>query len=245
MVKLLLVLVAASAAFGESRPAFEVASVKRVTTGPNPGDIPHNMDTSPGHFAMYNVPLRYAIEWAYDLKDFEISGPEWTKQEERYDIVAKADGPVSMDQIRLMLQALITDRFQMKSHKEKKDLSCYVLARGKGAAKLKEAAAGGQPTITGSPTATSFHNQPVSRFTFMLTRRLDRPVLDETQLKGAYDFTIDLSGLGFGGNLPPADSTGPSIFSAVQSDLGLKLEARKQAIDMLVIDSVQKLPADN
>jgi uncharacterized protein (TIGR03435 family) len=79
----------------------------------------------------------------------------------------------------------------------------------------------------------------------MLTRRLDRPVLDLTGLKGTYDFTIDLSGLGFGGNPPPAESTGPSVFAAVQNDLGLKLEARKQSIDILVIDSAQKIPLQN
>jgi uncharacterized protein (TIGR03435 family) len=144
-----------------------------------------------------------------------------------------------------MVQALIGDRFQMKSHTEKKEISCYVLVPGKGAAKLKEAAPDGQPTISGSPTGTTFHNQPVSRFTFMLTRRLDRPVLDLTGLKGIYDFTIDLSGVGFGGNPPPAESTGPSAFTAVQNDLGLKLEGRKQPIDILVIDSVQKVPVQN
>jgi len=240
-----LMAVSVSTILGQSGPVFEVASVKRVTSGPNPGDIPRNMDSNPGHFAMHNVPLRYAIEWAYNLKDFEISGPEWIKGEERYDIVAKAEQPVSADKIRAMVQALIIDRFQMKSHTEKKEVSCYVLIPGKGAAKLKEASEGGQPTINGTPTATTFHNQPVSRFTFMLTRRLDRPVLDLTGLKGTYDFTIDLSGLGFGGNLPPAESTGPSVFTAVQDDLGLKLEARKQILDILVIDSVQKVPLQN
>jgi uncharacterized protein (TIGR03435 family) len=241
----ILMAVSVSTVFGQSGPVFEVASVKRVTSGPNPGDIPRNMDSNPGHFAMYNVPLRYVIEWAYNLKDFEISGPEWIKAEERYDIVAKAEEAVSADKIRAMVQALIRDRFQMKSHTEKKEISCYLLMPGKGAAKLKEAAADGQPTISGGPTATTFHNQPVSRFTFMLTRRLDRPVLDQTGLKGTYDFTIDLSGLGFGGNPPPAASTGPSVFTAVQNDLGLKLEARKQSIDILVIDSVQKIPLQN
>ena len=79
----------------------------------------------------------------------------------------------------------------------------------------------------------------------MLARRLDRPVLDLTGLKGTYDFTIDLSGVGFRGNPPPAESTGPSAFTAVQNDLGLKLEGRKQPIDILIIDSVQKVPVQN
>ena len=245
--KLLVTVMAAyvCVALGQSGPVFEVASVKRVTSGPNPGDIPRNMDNSPGHFAMYNVPLRYVISWAYNLKDYEIVGPEWIKGEERYDLVAKAAGPVPADQIPLMVRALIVDRFQMKSHTERKELSCYVLVPGKGAAKLKEAPPDGQPAISSSPAGVTFHNQPVSRFTFMLTRRLDRPVLDLTGLKGIYDFTIDLSGVGFGGNPPPEGSTGPSVFTAVQNDLGLKLEGRKQPIDILIIDSVQKIPVQN
>ena len=81
------------------------------------------MDNSPGHFAMHNVPMRYALEWAYDLKDYEISGPDWIKSDDRYDIVAKAAGPVSEEQTRQMLQTLLTERFQMKLHRETKNLS--------------------------------------------------------------------------------------------------------------------------
>src|SRR3954452_13602146 len=110
---------------------FEVAVVKRVHDGPPPGDIPKNLDPSPGHFAMRNVPLRHAVLWAYDLKDFQISGPDWIKGDERYDIVAKASKPVSDSQVRLMLQALLADRFQLQLHREPKELSVYVLARGK------------------------------------------------------------------------------------------------------------------
>jgi uncharacterized protein (TIGR03435 family) len=237
--------VAATTAFAQPGPTFEVASVKRANGGPGPGDIPRNMDANPGHFAMYNVPLRFALEWAYNLKDYEISGPDWIKGDERYDIVAKASSPVPADKIRLMVQALLTERFHMKSHMETRELSCYVLLPGKGPAKLKEADPNGQPSLGGSANGVAFHNQPVSRFTFMLTRRMDRPVLDQTNLKGVYDFTVDTSGLGFGGNPPPADSNGPSIFTAVQEDLGLKLEARKQPIDVLVIDSVEKIPVGN
>ena len=242
-----LVVFTSSAVLGQPSAAparFEVASVKRAAGGGPVGDIPRNMDSSPGHFAMRHVPLRYALEWAYNLQDYEISGPVWIKADERYDIIATAPG-ASQDQMRLMLQTLLTERFQMKLHNEKKELSVYVLLPGKGPAKVKEAAADGQPSLGGGPGGTSFHNQPISRFTFMLTRRLDRPVLDMTGLKGTYDFTVDLSGLGFGGNPPPVESTGPSIFTAVQNDLGLKLEARKQPIDVLVIDSANKIPTEN
>lgn len=183
------------------------------------------MDNSPGHFAMHNVPMRYALEWAYDLKDYEISGPDWIKSDDRYDIVAKAAGPVSEEQTRQMLQTLLTERFQMKLHRETKNLSVYVLVPGKGAAKVKEAAGDG-PSITSGPDGATFHKFPISRLTFLLTRRLDRPVLDLTGLTGTYDYTIDLSGLNNAVIKEGEETTGPSIFTAVQRDLGLKLESR-------------------
>jgi uncharacterized protein (TIGR03435 family) len=242
----ILSLAISSVAFGQTStaPRFEVASLKRAEGGAPPGDIPRNMDPAPGHFTMRNVPLRYCLEWAYDLKDYEISGPDWIKADERYDITAKAAGPVPESQIRLMLQSLLTERFQMKSHRETKDLSVYVLLPGKGEPKVKEVADDTQPMISGSPAGAFFHKQPISRFTFMLTRRMDRPVLDKTGLPGVYDYTVDLSGLGFAGR-DPEDPNGPSIFTTVQRDLGLRLESRKEPIPILVIDSVSKVPTEN
>jgi uncharacterized protein (TIGR03435 family) len=235
-------------AFGQSpAPKFEVASVKRVNGGGPPGDIPRNMDTSPGHFAMRNVPLRMAILWAYDLKDYEITGPDWIKVDERYDIIASAGGPASEEQMRAMLQTLLVERFRMKVHRETKEMPVYVLLPGKGEAKVKDAKPDDTPALGGNATGAFFHNQPISRFTFMLTRRMDRPVLDQTGLKGRYDFTIDLSGLGFNGREASreAGEAGPSIFTTVQRDLGLRLEARKEPVAILVIDEVSKDPTEN
>jgi uncharacterized protein (TIGR03435 family) len=247
MKNLILALIVATSCLLAQKPAsvqFEVASVKRSHDGPPPGDIPKNLDTSPGHFTMRNVPLRHAILWAYDLKDYQVSGPEWIRVDERYDIVAKAAGPVPESQVRLMLQALLTERFQMKVHREAKEFSVYVLTTGKGASKLKAAANDDPPTISSTAAGVTFHNQPVSRFTFLLTRRMDRPVLDATGLTGPYDFTVDLSGLGFAGR-PPEDASAPSVFTTVQRDLNLKLETRKELIDVLVIDAANKAPIEN
>ena len=240
MKRCLVLLLFVCAAFAQTAQ-FEVASVKRAEGGGPPGDIPRNMDQSPGHFAMRNVPLRYAIEWAFDLKDYEIVGPEWIKVEDRYDIIAKAPGPATDDQMRPMLQTLLLDRFQMKVHREMRDLNCYVLSPGKGAAKVKPASADEQPHIAGGPNGASFTNFPISRLTFLLSRRLDRPVLDKTGLKGNFDYTIDISGLPG----PQTDPSSPSIFSTVTRDMGLKLEGRKEPISMLVIDSVSKNPTAN
>ncbi len=142
-------------------PRFEVASVKRVELQGGPGDIPRNMDSSPGHFAMRNVPLRFALEWAYDLKDYQISGPDWIKSDERYDLFATAPSPASDAQMKLMLQALLNERFQMKVHRETRELSVYALVPGKGAAKVKRIASDDAPGLSGGQTAAVlFHNQP-------------------------------------------------------------------------------------
>jgi len=223
---------------------FDVASVKKLnTTGP-PGDIPRNADPAPGRFHMTNVPMRMLLEWAYDLKDYEISGPDWIKIDERYEVIAKAAGPAPESDVRQMLQALLLDRFQIKVHRERKDLPVYVLLPGKGEPKVKEAAAGVEPSGRGDGSNVVFTAQPISRFTFMLSRRMDRPVLDMTGLKGRYDFTVDTSGLGFNGREPEVPG-GTSIFTAVQRDLNLKLEARKEPIQILVIDSINKMPTEN
>ena len=242
-----LILAVACTLSGQSAAAplkFEVASVKRSQGGGPPGDIPRNMDTSPGHFAMANAPLRHFLIWAYDLKDFEISGPEWIKSEERYDIIAKAAGPVPENEIRQMLQTLLTERFQLKLRRETKEFSVYVLIPGKGEPKVKPSTDESPTSINGGRPMVEFHKQPISRFTFMLTRRLDRPVLDQTGLKGLYDFSIDLSGLGFNGK-EAEDPNAPSVFTTVQRDLNLKLETRKEPISILVVDYANKVPIEN
>ncbi len=226
---------------------FEVASVKKAESGGPPGDIPRNMDTSPGHFAMRNVPMRYMMEWAYSLHDYELVGPDWIKGEERYDIFAKAPGPATDEEMRPMLQALLLERFQMKVHRETRQMAAYLLLPGKGAAKVTESAADSQPgLVPNKQGGVTFRHFPISRLTFLLTRRMDHPVLDQTGLTGTYDYTLDLSGLSEFSGPPNPDPNGMSIFAAIQQDLGLKLELRKQQpIDLLVIDTANKVPTAN
>ena len=226
-------------------PKFDVATVKRATGGGPPGDVARNMDSSPGSFAMRNVPLRMALEFAYDLKSFQIIGPDWIQNEERYDIIAKAPGPAPNDQMRQMLQALLTERFQMKVHREKRELPVYVLLRGKGELKLKPGNPNSPPTQVGSPKEIVFKNQPIARLAGMLTARMDRPVLDMTGITGVFDYTVETGGLGFSGQPPEDPTAGPSIFTAVQDNLGLRLESQRAPVEVIVIDQVQRTPTPN
>ena len=240
----------AGTVFGQQPAArFEVASVKKAEGGGPPGDIPRNMDTSPGHFAMRNVPLRYMLEWAYSLQDYEIAGPDWIKGDERYDVNAHASGPASDEDMRVMLQALLLERFQMKVHRETREMEAYVLMPGKGAARVKDSAADSEPRLVppkNKEEGILFQHFALSRLTFLLTRRMDHPVLDQTGLKGIYDYRVDISGLSEFSGPPNPDPNGISIFSAIDRDLGLKLEARKrQPIAIFVIDAVSKVPTAN
>jgi uncharacterized protein (TIGR03435 family) len=236
------------AAFSQPSVArFEVASVKKAASDASPGDIPRNIATSPGNFAMRNVPLRFCLEWAYDLKDFEIVGPDWIKSDERYDIFAKSPGPATDDQMKPMLQTLLLERFRMAVHRETRAMEAYVLLPGKGQAKVKEPADTGDPGLQRAPDGrTLFHKFGMSRLTFLLTRRMDHPVLDLTGLTGVYDYTVNLAGLAEFSGPPNVDPNVPSIFAAIQEDLGLKLEPRKQQpIQMFVIDAANKTPIEN
>src|SRR5262249_35484741 len=197
---------------------------------------PRNFDTSPGRFRMEDVPLKYILEWAYDLKDYEVDGPRWIVADDRFDIVAKATGPATDDEMRPMLQNLLMDRIELKVHRETRNLPEYVLLPGKGPAKIKEAGSDEKHSLGAEGNQTVLPKFPMSRLHFLLTRRMVCPTLDLSGLKGIYDYSLDLNGLGFNGN-PPADANaGPSVFTAIQNDMNLKLEARRHPIEVLVVD---------
>src|ERR1051326_7414205 len=154
------VLTALLATGAVQKPAFEVATVKRNPTLGPVVDIPRNQDTSPGRFRMTDVPLRYMLEWAYDLKDYEVTGPTWIVADDRFDVVAKAETAATDDERRPMLQTLLSERSPVE-----------------GPGVVKPAPAREKQAIGLEDGRTPFHTFPISRFTFMLTRRLDQPTL--------------------------------------------------------------------
>src|SRR5258705_203012 len=144
---------------GAAPAAFDAASVRiRVAGGT---EAPRNgpwIQTSPGGVTMRNAKLLWSLAWAYDKKDWLISGPDWIGSE-RYDIVAKTAGPVPIAQLRLMLQALLADRFKLALHDETKELPVAVLVLGKNGAKnLQAAAASGGPDGPRPMGGRQFHS---------------------------------------------------------------------------------------
>ena len=321
-----LMVCAASAAFGQdaaSAPEFEAASVKPaepLDTGAMMagGRISIRFGCSsadPGRLTCSGMPLRALLVRAFGIKNYQFSGPGWMDSE-RFDIVAKVPAGATPEQVNLMLQKLLVDRFQMTVHREAKELPVYALVVGKNGHKLKEPAPGGKESPieaalagrgappppppggggelgmimmrSGGPNTksglmTMIRNglteivgtkATVSILAGALSSQVNRPVVDETGLKGEYDFTLDFARdetVPFGGasggmtiavpgpggtGAAPAAPAAPgsetrdpapaaSLFTAIQSQLGLKLEPKKGPVEMVVVDKAEKVPSAN
>ena len=247
------------AAFCQSAPAppaFEVASVKPSLIGAGEkggGDGPRNgWVSSPGSVTARRVSLAACVQWAYELRDFQISGPAWIGSE-RYDIVAKAAGPAAETEMRAMMQTLLAERFKMVVHRETKEIPVYELMVAKNGPKLRHSETEGKPNIRPSGGGFVVQNASMSELADGLSRlrmtprpMLDRPVLDRTGLTGQYDFSVQLFDTpeGFKEAMRSGD-IGASIFSLITEQLGLKLEPKKHQMAVLVIDSAEKIPAEN
>jgi uncharacterized protein (TIGR03435 family) len=198
---------------------------------------------SPGQIAMENVTLWKALGFAYGIgedKDYAITGPAWLKTE-RYDIVAKLPPNTTWEQRLRMFQALLAERFKMAVHRETRELPVYAMVPAKEGFKLREVEMGHGGFSAGRGQIKA-QKMPLAMFAERLSQIVDRPVLDETGIKGAFDFTVEFT---------PEDATpgdaasGPSIFTAIQQQLGLKLEARKGSVEVLVVDRADRVPIEN
>lgn len=225
-------------------PKFEVASVR---PHPDRALVLGGAVTGPQRFVRESATVKYLITWAYDLERYRvIGGPEWI-QSENYDIVAKSAGPADAKQMKLMVQSLLADRFQVKAHREVRELSVYGLELGRNGLKVQAVPApeSENPTrMLGIGSDIRSRAASLAELAQLLTNMLDRPVLDKTGIDGrfTYDLGFDPAILRGGSNL--ADDSEPSIFTAVQEQLGLKLEPQKAPIEVLVIDQIER-PSEN
>jgi uncharacterized protein (TIGR03435 family) len=266
------------------RPSFEVASVKRSA----PEDtIFVRLGSSGGRFFGTRITLRTLLQIAYEsldrspLLDSQLIGaPGWVDTD-RFDIEAKTEqanaGPIPQEKLQPIMQALLEDRFQLKAHRELRELPVYHLAVARERPKMKLSEDQTPPVLPSQPipfnpsvapprglaqvrSASAPESGlilrgraiPVSKLANLLPVWVGRPVIDQTHLGGLFDiqlqFTPSLSEVS--GATPPtaqpavAGPSGTSIFTALQEQLGLKLESAKAPLEVLVIDSVQK-PSEN
>lgn len=237
-----LAIVIVAAAWGQSSPqTFEVASIKRH---PPAVDMPvlKNPDVNPirisgNRVTLQMVGLKDLIMAAYNLKEYQVSGsPRWASElDSRYDIAAKTEGDTaqSMDQVRLMLQTLLADRFHLKLRRESKELPVYNLVVSKSGLKLKEAS----ETL---PPTPGMRRGSMGQLAALLSLMVDRPVIDKTGLPGIYEYSNGLTLLDMGAQ-DSADVITKTL-TAIQETLGLRAEPAKAALEILVIESVEKPP---
>jgi uncharacterized protein (TIGR03435 family) len=249
----------ASVAFGvfgqsPSGPqAFDVASVKASPIGRASGEgseLRERLDNSPDSIDFRNASLSSCLQWAYSVKEFQISGPGWLTSE-RYDIAAKAAAPLPAGQLRMMLRALVAERFQVALHRETRELPVYALMVGKSGPKIREVKGDGKTAMNLGAVegGIEFRQTSMAELAARLTGkpfRLDRPVLDKTALDGTFNFTIklaennaELKSKFERGNPDPSDLSGSL------QEIGLKLEPQKGQVEMLVIDHAEKVPTGN
>jgi uncharacterized protein (TIGR03435 family) len=236
---------------------FDVASLKPSAPGFHESST---VRMAPGgqRYIGENASLKLMMIVAYRVKADQISGgPSWMDSE-RYDMNAQAERQSSVEELHIMLRNLLSDRFKLQFHNEKRELAAYVLTvDGAGSPKLQphEAENAGEPWIDvgGKMLQTTMHAKSVGMdyFAFRLAQMMDRPVVDQTKLSGAYDFD-----LAYTKELPPnmsentqlngapVDTSGPTIFQAVRKQLGLRLEAQRTPVAILAIDHAEK-PAAN
>jgi uncharacterized protein (TIGR03435 family) len=235
---------AASRLYGQASHEFEVATIKPAP--PQSGERTHtrmSSDTETGKLTYSNVNLKEVIGKAYEIPQYQISGPDWLETD-RFDVVAKFPPRSPAEQLPLMLQALLADRFKLTLHRETKELPVYALTVAKGGPKFKtsETASG----ITTNSNRTQWHvvaKGSMERFAEFLTREAGRPVLDKTGLTGTYEMTLDWAPDG----APVANDAAPlpSLFTALQEQLGLKLVFTKGPVETLVVDHVDRIPTEN
>ncbi len=244
-------------------PVFDVAAIRQNLSDHTARS---HIISSPydGHFTAINVSLKLLLQFAFEMPESRmLDAPAWTVST-KFDIEAKADSAVD-DQLRglssdvgkaqkrHMLQALLADRFQLKAHKETRELPVYALVVAKSGPKFLESKANGTTIDAGhGKIGVQGGDNTVALLAEQLANRLGRPVIDKTGIQGRYDLALQWAPdeaaaprLNAPEGLSPApDSSGPSIFTAIQEQLGLKLESQKGPVQVLVIDRIE-MPSEN
>lgn len=230
----------------QSKPMFSVASI-RPRTGPNPTSVMGGAAT-PGVFNRENITVLSLLMFSNDMLAFQVlGGPDWIRSQ-RFDVRARMDPATTAAQTQLMVQSLLEDRFQLKARRESRDMGGLVLVRSK----ATELGALMTPSKDCSERVNMPTNIPpmavrvsgcndMTGIARMVARQLSVPVSDRTNLSGRFAFQMFYAPEGTG---DPAEPNAPVFTTALQEQLGLKLESTRGPVDVLVIESVQQ-PTEN
>ena len=221
----------------QSTAEFEVVSVKPSVRAGNPGV---RLDGS--QFVSSGVPVRNLMYTAFNIPTWQlIGGPGWIDSES-YDIVAKLPAGAKQEQVNIMMVSVLTDRFKLSVHRETRDYPIYRLVVAKNGSKLKDSTAERtRAIVTKGHLSIQHASLPIFASYLSGGHVTDRPVIDATEIKGNYDFSLDWTPED---SPQDGDASGPSIFTALQEQLGLRLEASKSPFDFIVIDHIDR-PTSN
>ena len=225
--------------------AFEAASIKLTQGAPGSAS---GISEVKGRILGRNVTVKRIIRSAYDIPETLIfGGPKWA-DEEHYDIEAKAAGPVNGRDLMIMLQSLLAERFHLVFHREQRQMSGYALVVTKGGLKAERSAEGTKATTNANFSAGSIDAQAstITNLAQKLSDALHVSVADSTKVEGAFNFKLSWNpkDVTAPASKSVVESSAPSIFTALEEQLGLKLESSKRPVEALVIDSVQR-PSEN
>jgi uncharacterized protein (TIGR03435 family) len=222
-----------------AQPSFEAASVKPSTVA----HLGWSISPTATQVTYRNISLFDWIQLAFGVEKYSLSGPSWLDSQ-RFDVVAKLPaGGLPRDNSRRM-QSLLVERFKLVSHYSEKPVEGFALVEAKGGRKDQhpENPKGGK---SGSGSGYVWGNEmTIADLAQMLSRQLNRPIQDATGITAPIDFSLRWMPDPQPGTPDPPDP-GPSIFTAIQEQLGLKLERRSVPVKVLVIDSLEKLPVEN
>jgi uncharacterized protein (TIGR03435 family) len=257
----------------DSQVVFEVATVKHGLPGDyGAGGSGGPGTRDPTRYSVENYPLSSLLEIAYGISSYQLSGPGWLDSE-RFTVTAKVPEGATKEQLKLMMRNLLIERFQLAAHFEKKEVAGYQLVVSKGGPKL--AASSGDPSQNDDPAKPPaaftmtldkegypqlppgrqyamavdhdrarwrFVDESLEHFAGILGDQIHQPIINATGLAGKYDFQVYWSAA-----MQPNGSgdSGPSIFTAIQEQLGLKLESKKLPVDTVVIDHIARTPTEN
>ena len=230
----------------DADPDWEVVTVRPA----DPDDKNNKFDVQGRHAVIENHPVEIMLMFAYNLQKSQIAGlPEWAKTERfNVDGVPNVDGQPDVQQFQDMVRKLLAERFGLKEHMEQREMPVFALTVGKDGPKLTKST--GDPS--GRPSQNvrggsgerhiEFTNTSMKDMTLLMLLEVDRPIVDQTGLKGKYDFKLNFTN--DESRAPTDGSAPPGLFTAMQEQLGLKLEPVRAPAPVLVVDSVQRPTAN-